>query len=789
MIVGMDFGTTNSGMAVYNGRSVTILPLDPDNANPRVIRTALYITNEQEIFVGRTAVNQYLDHHLGRPVRTKKVWIGEIEIFGGDMYYVADAYSWVDVSSPGRLLLSVKTRLRDQDHPGTIIGQFFYTLEDLIALYLQTTKVRAEKLLGQEVKEVVLGRPVRFATDPDHDRLAQGRLLQAAFRAGYERVYFQYEPIAAAYSYETTLQKEQNVLVFDFGGGTLDLTIMRLGNPQTRRVLATGGIPIAGDVFDEMVVREKMPRHFGEGSLYGSRRKALTIPKWIYDNFSNWQTLLELQTAENRRMLREIAQTAQRRHEVEALLSLVSTNYGLKMYDEVEQAKRQLSEQRGAEIRLDGPDFKVRDFITRSEFERIIKRHIEEIDRHLRETVAASGLRPEQLDVVIRTGGSSQIPAFDEMLRRHFGAEKVQSVDVFSSVTAGLGVIAHEIGQGTTTLPAYTPADLVAPPQAKGSRTSVAQANLELLKLRVLMQEGVSTTPAGATAVPARQEIGLIAIGEEKEMSGRAVVLEETAVSLADLNLTHPIARAITANLNEPLLLLTSSYRFLLITPRQLLELQAAGLQLRDLHQLEGRESLCGVVRWSEIKHHDKFLLVTSLGLARSYPMTVMRDSIEAPVPFRFENPLNGLPNLILAGSGRDELVVATDGGRATRLPLASIGVRGMQVLNCGGTERVQTAVLTHPDRELTLITADGYARKLLAGWVPPLEKANQKGKSLIARRSPLVAMQQGGESFWLVTDRQLVKGENGRLPLDESSKTRPFLPLAEGEQVIGLLP
>ncbi|MCB9431624.1 MAG: Hsp70 family protein [Ardenticatenaceae bacterium] len=784
MIVGMDFGTTNSGMAVYNGRSVTVLPLDPDNANPRVIRTALYITNEQEIFVGRTAVNQYLDHHLGRPVRTKKVWIGEIEIFGGDMYYVTDAYSWVDVSSPGRLLLSVKTRLRDQDHPGTIVGQFFYALEDLVALYLQTTKVRAEKLLGQELKEVVLGRPVRFAADPEHDRLAQGRLLQAAFRAGYERVYFQYEPIAAAYSYETTLDKAQNVLVFDFGGGTLDLTVMRLGDPKTRQVLATGGIPIAGDVFDEMVVREKMPRHFGEGSLYGSRRKALTIPKWIYDNFSNWQTLLELQTAENRRMLREIAQTAQRRHEVEALLSLVSTNYGLKMYDVVEQAKRQLSEKRGAEIRLDGSDFKVHDFITRSEFERIIKRHIDAIERHLQETVAASGLRPEQIDVVIRTGGSSQIPVFDEMLRRHFGEEKVRSVDTFSSVTAGLGVIAHEIEQGTTTLPGHMPADLVAPPQAKGSRRNVAQANLDLLKLRVLMQEGVTT------AVSARHEIGLVLVGEEKEISGRTVVLEETAVSLTDLNLPHPVARAITADLDEQLLLLTSYYRFLLITPRQLLELQTAGLQLRDMHPLEGRESLCGIVRWNEIKQHDKFLLVTSLGLARSYPMTVMRDSIEAPVPFRFENPLPGWPNLILGGNSDDEMVVATDGGRATRLPLASVGVRGMQVLNCGmGTERMQTAVLTHPDQEITLITADGYGRKLRAGWVPPLEKPNQKGKSLIARRSPLVAMQMGDEPFWLVTNRRLVRGENGRLSPDESSKTQPLLKLETDEQIIGLLP
>ena len=181
---------------------------------------------------------------------------------------------------PGRLLLSVKTRLREHDHPGTVVGQFYYSLEDLIALYLQVTKIRAEKLLGKELTQVVLGRPVRFSTDPNHDRLAQGRLLQAAFRAGYERVSFQYEPIAAAYSYETTLDKEQNVMVFDFGGGTLDLTIMRLGNPKTRRVLATGGIPAAGDVFDQMLVRRKLPKHFGEGSLYGSRHKALTIPKW-----------------------------------------------------------------------------------------------------------------------------------------------------------------------------------------------------------------------------------------------------------------------------------------------------------------------------------------------------------------------------------------------------------------------------------------------------------------------------------------------------------------------------
>ena len=112
--------------------------------------------------------------------------------------------------NPAGLLLSIKSRLREEDHPGAVIGQNFYSLEDLIALYLTTTRVRAEQYLGQELKEVVLGRPVHFSTDEEHDRLAQGRLLQAAFRAGYEKVYFQYEPVAAALSYERTINKPQN---------------------------------------------------------------------------------------------------------------------------------------------------------------------------------------------------------------------------------------------------------------------------------------------------------------------------------------------------------------------------------------------------------------------------------------------------------------------------------------------------------------------------------------------------------------------------------------------------
>ena len=522
----------------------------------------------------------------------------------------------------------------------------------------------------------------------------------------------------------------------------------------------------------------------------GRAIKHSPFPNGIYDSFSDWQTMLDLQTADNRRMLREIAQTAQRKHQIEALLSLVSSNYGVKVFDDVEKAKRILSEKRGAEIRLDGPDFKVREFVTRSEFERIIKVHVDAIEKHLLETVATSGLHADEIDVVIRTGGSAQIPVFDEMLRRHFGDAKVRSVDTFSSVTAGLGVIAYELENGVTELPVYTPDSIAKPTQAQDLQPSVSKANLDLLKLRVLMSEGITTVVPtfGGTQ---EQQIGLVIIGEEKKITAVSLptTITDDTILLSGFGLNHTIQRAITAELDEPLLLLTSFYRFLIITPRQLLDLQATNLTLSALHHLEGRETLCGVARWNEIKACERLLLVTTTGLARAYPINVMIDSIEAPVPFRFDNPLEGLPNIVLGVNKRDELLIMTNEGRATRLPLTAVGVRGLQAINCGKTDRVAAARIVQPNSELILLTADGYGRHLLAEWVPIMTKANQKGKVQIARRSQLLGIANSDKMFWLMSQRQLTNGRKGeRLPMQNSTKTARFIKLAADEQLQSII-
>ncbi len=779
MIIGMDFGTTNSGMAMYDGRSVNLIALDPSNRNPRVARTALYITNDHSLTIGRGAVDQYFEQNIGRAVKMQKVWLGELEVYGADMFYVTDAYAWIDVYSPGRLFLSIKTGLRNADYAGTVVGQYYYALEDLISLYMNITKIRAEQQLGQELRQVVLGRPVRFAADPENDKLAQARLLQAAFRAGYEKVYLQYEPIAAAFSYEREIEHEQNVLVFDFGGGTLDVTVMRLGDPKRRQVLATGGIPVAGDVFDQKIVQAKLTRHFGKGSEYGPRHKAMTVPQWIYDYFSDWQTILELQTADNKRLIRDIAQSARRRWQIEALESLVSSNYGLKMFDIVEQAKRRISDKHGTEILLEGEGFKVREFITRSEFEAVIRNEIVSIDQHVDEVVAQSGLKPEEIDVVIRTGGSAQIAAFYEMLGRKFGEAKIRSLDTFSSVTSGLGIIGHGLEVGEIDLPVYTPDKLAySAPDMPHSRPNVSPINLDIMQRRIAVAEGA--VEVGITDA----DWGLVLLDEGGTVT--AVPLHSTRLQQSEpIPLPQPVVDLQIADLDNQLLLITSKYRFLLISPRQLLELQDMELAITNLHQFEKEEKIIAVGNWTQLKTYKRLLLVTSTGYARPYPLDVLIPSIEAPVPMKFDQPL---PAIVVAMRGLNgdegELVLVTRKGKAARFSQSVLRTSGVQLLNLGAIidDRVNGVMLAQPDDELLVVTVDGYGRFLHIPRIDAPPKLNAKPKSIISRRSDVVGV--GREGDRLITSLWLSQLNDIQLPHDNATKTYPFLNLQKEETV-----
>ena len=890
MIVGMDFGTTNSGLAAYDGQRLQLLPIDPANANPRVARTALYLTNDQSLTIGRAAVDTYFTHNLGRPVRMERAWVGEISVAWADQFrWIRDVYVWVDALAPGRLFLSIKTGLRELDYVGTVVGRYFYPLEDLIALYLHAVKLKGERLLGRELHEIVLGRPVHFALDPEQDAMAEGRLVNAALRAGYERVYLEFEPVAAAFHYERTLERAQNVLVFDFGGGTLDFTVMRLGSPHGRQVLAVGGIPVAGDTFDQKLVRAKLPRHFGEGGVYGPRGREQPVPEWIYESFANWQTIITLQTPEHMAMLREIARTAREPRKLEALISMVSSHYGLKMFDTVELAKRMLSRRDEALIRLAGPRFDVSQPVTRGEFENILHDDVQNVDRALDEVLRTSGLAPEQIDAVIRTGGSSQIPVFQRLLDRKFGADKVRSIDIFSSVASGLGIIAHGIETGEVEARSFSREQVQAgeglPATGLGAR--VPQVDLNLVLKRLAAEEeapeqatasggpgnpaaggvgagrptpgsagaarpttGSAGAPANApgrpgargdaapsptvslaihtrdgrvivadmarSALAAGHEIALPAGGGPTPGAGKAAEGADGAAEAAGAVAAAPDdtpRRVLAVDPGDHVLVVTSRFRFLLVSWRQLRSYGEQGVSLAAVEHLPPEEKFAALARWERLREFSRLLLISSKGFARWYRLEPLRAAIEGPNPFQLDHPVPGVPVDILGAGDGYELIAVDEAGHALRTPVSAISVQGSRVINVTGRERVRLGLAAGDGRDILLLTGDGYGKRIPSGLIPAAEKPNSRGKGWLARRvvadactlpgtaaagragfppAPLAAPQPtpatGG--VWVATSRRLAPLNLAQLAAaeDPSLRTQRLVKLAAGEEAGALL-
>src|SRR5574339_886707 len=146
--VGIDFGTSNSGVAVYDGRRVRLLPVDPKNVIPEVIKTVLYITREYRPSIGQEAVEHYYRDNVNSQRRFVKQWSGEIDVYGSDMHYVRDIFVYVDELQPGRLLQYLKTILRKEKYTGTQVFERYYSVGDLARSYLSLLKLRAENGLG-----------------------------------------------------------------------------------------------------------------------------------------------------------------------------------------------------------------------------------------------------------------------------------------------------------------------------------------------------------------------------------------------------------------------------------------------------------------------------------------------------------------------------------------------------------------------------------------------------------------------------------------------------------------
>jgi hypothetical chaperone protein len=443
MKLGLDFGTTNSSAALYQDGELTIVR-SPAIEPSGILPSLMYITREHDAILGKEAARRYLRDDTGRPADWQTRSAGYLEYWSGmpegeSEYIVQEIFVQEDTGAKGRLLQSIKTALRNPSYQGTQIFKRYYKLEELITLLLAELRSAAVDTAGTPIDTVLMGRPVRITGSRRDDDRAEAILRKAAQEAGFADIAFLAEPIAAAYNYHTRLNDRTTVLVFDFGGGTLDMTVARIGGTERPQVLATHGLLIGGDDFDKRIMEKFLWGHFGYGKPYeGDKRLSYEV----YDYLLDWARHPDLTRHMYYRDIKRAATVTKAGPEFTALYTLINNKYGFKLFEIIEQAKIALSTQKAVTLTFEADDIYIHQPITRTQFTRAIQDYLDEIDGAAAGVVRAAQLADSDIDLVLCTGGSSAIPAIQDLLAARFGADRVRPHNPFLSVSSGLAVAA-----------------------------------------------------------------------------------------------------------------------------------------------------------------------------------------------------------------------------------------------------------------------------------------------------------------------------------------------------------
>jgi hypothetical chaperone protein len=164
----------------------------------------------------------------------------------------------------------------------------------------------------------------------------------------------------------------------------------------------------------------------------------------LLEHLGEWQSIIDLTQPRYLAIIEEAIRTGDRPRELRQLQTLVAENYGLTLYAAVEQAKVQLSSALAADVRITVPGIDVCERITRRDVERLIGPDVRAVAECVDRALRTAGVTPQQIDVVLRTGGSSRVPAFVRMLEQRFGAARLREMDVFTGVASGLAIAAFE---------------------------------------------------------------------------------------------------------------------------------------------------------------------------------------------------------------------------------------------------------------------------------------------------------------------------------------------------------
>jgi hypothetical chaperone protein len=404
---GVDFGTSNSTVGWVRPGQPSLLALEDGKATlPSVV---FFNADDEQVRYGRAALADYLEGYEGRLMRSLK-------------------------SLLGTSLMDGQTEVAGRALP----------FRQLLAHFMGELRRRAQQQAGREFTSAVLGRPVFFVDDdPQADRLAEDTLAEIARAAGFREIGFQYEPIAAAFDYESRIEREELVLIADIGGGTSDFSLVRLGPERAGRterrddILATGGVHIGGTDFDKCLSLASVMPLLGHGSALLS---GAPVPSGVYFNLATWHTINQAYTRKSIAQLADLARDAAEPEKLARLRNLIDERAGHWLAMQVEDAKIRLSAEPIVGLDLDRLSPPERLQVGRAAFETAIAGLVDQVGATVQRLLAEAGVAAEKVDTVFFTGGSSGVAALRERIAAIVPEARRVEGDLFGSIGAGLAI-------------------------------------------------------------------------------------------------------------------------------------------------------------------------------------------------------------------------------------------------------------------------------------------------------------------------------------------------------------
>lgn len=404
---GVDFGTSNSTVGWSRPGQSALLQLEDGKVTlPSVV---FFNADEEQVYYGRAALANYLEGYEGRLMRSLK-------------------------SLLGTSLIDDQTEVMGKALP----------FRSLLTQFIAELKNRAEKAAGREFTSVVMGRPVYFVDgDEEADILAEDTLYEIAQSVGFKDIDFQYEPIAAAFDYESQIDKEELVLIADIGGGTSDFSLVRLSPERAKKadrrddILATGGVHIGGTDFDKYLSLTSIMPLLGLGSRLNNDTE---VPSSYYFNLATWHTINLAYSQKTWLQIKDIYRDARDKAKLDSLLHLIENRSGHWLALKAEEGKIALSSQMETELLLDRLAPSTTLTLRRDEFDASIDKMVTAVESTVANLLKDAGIAAADVDTVVFTGGSSGVHLLREKISSLLpDAQRVEG-DLFGSIGAGLAL-------------------------------------------------------------------------------------------------------------------------------------------------------------------------------------------------------------------------------------------------------------------------------------------------------------------------------------------------------------